>query len=371
MHNIQDDKETELFAIAASEPLNAIFYGGYGRSTEWHNLGDIKTPLIGRTNLVNQNMMYLRYIDAANADFMGVTAMAVSQDTTKIAVYITNVQDNKYYGNTGWLLVLNSSDGSYANSKVVTIDWGSQTDQGRVVVRSAGMYFDAYERVYLAGNAVDDKGRDNVDGTRTNYEAKHAIFAYEYATSTVAYFMELQNAFGRSAALAYKDAGFGFVNLFVGGSYDRCYTAANGYASTCFSLSITKLNWDGSVASSFQFDTGTPEATKGDHPYIDTMRIQDTTDPKWLYGTTRGTNEADPQRKVFFWRVLIDDNYEVVQNVQARMTQVDELDNDSFVSGLGNYDGTTLQTIFHMGNRIIYYSTYRFDQNNELDLVEI
>ena len=155
------------------------------------------------------------------------------------------------------------------------------------------MIFDAYGRVYLAGNAVDDKGRDTPDGTKTNYEAKHAIFAYEFQTDTVAYFYELQNAFGRSAALAYKDFGFGNVNLFVGGSYDRCYVASNGYSGTCFSLAITKLNWDGSVASSVQFDTGVDETTKGDHPYIDTMKLQDLTAQKWLYGTTRSTNEAD------------------------------------------------------------------------------
>ena len=53
------------------------------------------------------------------------------------------------------------------------------------------MIFDAYGRVYLAGNAVDDKGRDTPDGTKTNYEAKHAIFAYEFQTDTVAYFYEL------------------------------------------------------------------------------------------------------------------------------------------------------------------------------------
>ena len=48
-----------------------------------------------------------------------------------------------------------------------------------------------------------------------------------------------------------------------------------------------------------------------------------------------------------------------------------DLNNDSFVAGLGNYDGTNLQTIFLFGSKTLWYASYKFDQGTDLELIEI
>ncbi len=83
---------------------------------------------------------------------------------------------------------------------------------------SDAMYWDPYDKVYMAFQLIGDEKRQTTDGTE--YESRLRIARADVASETLDYYYEQDGWFGRSGALAYKDNGSSGSNVYLGGSSD-------------------------------------------------------------------------------------------------------------------------------------------------------
>ena len=144
----------------------------------------------------------------------------MSPDNSKLAVHAMKWNSGTI-GESSFLFVVSAMDGSYI-SRLIKITHG-ETGQGEAIVRSPGLYFDDYDRVYAAFNLIAPNQRNSDNGNIQNYQGKLIVGSMNIATETMDYYEEQELYFGRSAALAYKDYGETAANLFVGGATDHCH----------------------------------------------------------------------------------------------------------------------------------------------------
>ena len=162
-----------------------------------------------------------------------VTSLAVSADDTKLAVYGSKFDTNKY-SNYGYIWIVRVEDGHYYAGLREIIH--GDNDKANIYVAAHGMYFDSYGIIYMAfGSEKHDKGMS--DGSISDYAPKVAVGAYDGTTLSKIYYRHMSVLFGEGLAIAYADYGSSGSNVFIGGTVDPCYYSGNN-VDPCFKLSI-------------------------------------------------------------------------------------------------------------------------------------
>ena len=143
-----------------------------------------------------------------------------------------------------------------------------------------GLFFDSYNRVFVAFNHVAENHR--TQGTFFDYAGKALVAGYDAGLSKTLFYHEETKYFGQSAAITYIDWGGDAANLYVGGSIDtRCKSF--GGSVPCWKLAITRMFPTGTVSGSWSI--GVAGSINADSaPFIDNIGVNERLH---IFGTTR------------------------------------------------------------------------------------
>ena len=199
------------YSLVGSASLNAIFQGGAMQAPNLEN-DQTTVAFITKVSLANNMVQWRRIYDiSAGTDMNVITAMAISPDTTKLAVYGTFLGPN--FANNFWLWTVNTSDGGH-DSDALQYTLGPVGTSEHVVFDD-GIIFTS-TKIFLAFLQVSPTLRKNLN---KDLEGKMALGSYDIATQKMDWVKE-NSMFGYSAALVYKNYGAAQANLFVGGALD-------------------------------------------------------------------------------------------------------------------------------------------------------
>jgi len=151
------------------------------------------------------------YDISAETSMNVVTAMAISPDTKKLAVYGSSVGTN--FKNIFWLWTVNTSDGGH-DSEALQYTLGPVGTSEHVVFDDGIIYTSS--KIFLSFLQVSPTLRKSLHG---DLVGKMAIGSFNLATKTMDWVNE-HSMNGYSASLVYKNYGTGQANLFVGGALD-------------------------------------------------------------------------------------------------------------------------------------------------------
>ena len=148
-----------------------------------------------------------------------------------------------------------------------------------------GLFFDSYNRVFVAFNHVAANHR--TQGTSIDYAGKALVAGYDAGLGTTLFYHEETRFFGQSAAITYIDWGGAAANLYVGGSIDTGCVVKGG-SLPCWKLAITRMFPTGTVSGSWAI--GAPGFDDPHSaPFIDNIGVNELLH---IFGTTRSHNAA-------------------------------------------------------------------------------
>ena len=116
-----------------------------------------------------------------------ISALALNPDSTKLAAHAIEY-DSGDWDYRGYIFVVSTSDGSF-HSKMARVQHGRR-GYAENTARSAGMVFDAYDRVYFAFDNVADYKLNSDNGAISGYSTKQLIAAFNVQTDTFDYYHE-------------------------------------------------------------------------------------------------------------------------------------------------------------------------------------